>query len=82
MCRKSPAVSFVQHRFQTTSRCELLNEIQDAPLKDKDRDLVVKFLEGYSYKELAIHFNLSESRISKWKRSVFERLFVYWRSKH
>lgn len=59
-----------------------MRELQEAPLKNKDRDLMNRLLEGATYKELAQEFNLSESRINKWKRSVFECLFRYEQTKH
>ena len=77
LMKKSPAIAYMTKKIRMTGRAELLQEIQDAPLKKKDRDLIIMSIEGASYKEMSAAFNLSMSRIAKWKHEVFEHLFRY-----
>lgn len=75
--KKSPAIAYLTKKIRMTGRAELLQEIQDAPLKNRDRELLLMIIDGASYKEMSASFNLSTSRIAKWKHQVFEHLFRY-----
>jgi hypothetical protein len=74
MCKKSPAVAYYSRKIKTTSRSELIDEIMDSPLSQKDISFMIDILDGMSYQELATKYNKSKPRISQWKRTCFEKL--------
>ena len=76
MC-KSPAVAYYTRKIRSTSRQKLYDEIEDAPLRKKDRYFLLDIVEGMTYKELAGKYYKSEAAIYKWKRKVFESMFRY-----
>lgn len=74
---KTPAVAYYSRKIKTTKRSTLYDQIEDAPLKKAERNFLFDIIEGLSYKELAIKYCKSESRIYKWKRELFERMHKY-----
>lgn len=68
---------YCKQRFKTTPRLELLQEIENAPLRDMERELILDVMAGLSLKELAEKYAKSPSRISHWKAEVMERLRQY-----
>ena len=74
---KTPAVAYFTRKIRTTSRNALQAEIEDAPLKDQDRNFLTDIIAGMSYKELAAKYRKSESRIYKWKRKIYETMTKY-----
>lgn len=75
--QKSPAVAYYARKIKTTRRSLLQAEIEDAPLNNNERSFLIDIVAGLSYKELAYKYSLSQSRIAKWKRNVFERMHKY-----
>lgn len=74
---KTPAVAYYSRKIRTTTRSQLYDQIEDAPLKRADRNFLYDIIEGLSYKELSLKYSKSESRIYKWKRELFERMHKY-----
>lgn len=77
MSYKTAAVAYIAQKIRTTSRSQLIREINDAPLKKKDREFMFYVLDGLSYAQLAEIYGVCEGRIYQWKRSVFEKLHRY-----
>lgn len=77
MRRKSIGLSYYTHKIKITPKSQILSQLQDAPISDKDYCFMVKVLSGLSYKELAEVFDKSEARIYQWKRTLFEKLYEY-----
>ena len=72
--KKTNAVAYYSYKIQTTSRTLLINEINEAPLKIKEKTFILDIVDGLSYRELAQKWQISKSRVSKWKRTLFEKL--------
>lgn len=77
MCSKTPPVAFITRYLKTTGRFEVLELIDTAPLKARERELMQDIVEGMSYKELAKKYSLSEAGVYQWKRRVYEKLHFY-----
>lgn len=77
MGMKSPATTYYSRKLKVTSRSKLSQEIDDAPLNRREREFICDVAEGLTLQELADKYNLSTSRISKWKREIFERMLAY-----
>lgn len=74
---KSNSVAYVVRKIKTTGRSQLMEELQEAPLNETERNFILDIINGLSYSELAAKYNKSESRIGKWKRELCERLARY-----
>lgn len=77
MGSKSPATAYYSRKLQTSSRSVIYHDLNDAPLTKREREFLEDVIEGMTLQELADKHNLSTSRISKWKRQVFERMQAY-----
>lgn len=77
MSRKTPAVAFINHLIKTTGRNDMLTILQASPLRQKDINLLLDYIEGATYKELAAKYAKSEQRIYQWKRKIYENLHFY-----
>lgn len=75
--QKTPSVAYFTRRLQTAGREEIYEVIEDAPLKTKDYAFLADIVEGLSNQALAQKYHKSPSRISQWKRSVFEQMHQY-----
>lgn len=79
--RKTPAVAYITRLIKTTSRTQLHQILNDAPLKRAEIRLILDYADGMSYKELAQAYNKSVQRINQWKRQIYEDLAYYLREK-
>lgn len=77
MGMKSPATAYYCRKLKITSRSKITQDLNDAPLTTRERLFIQDVIEGMTLQELADKHNLSTSRISKWKREIFERLQAY-----
>lgn len=75
--KKTPSVAYFSRRLHTTGREEIYEIIEDAPLKTRDYAFLADIVEGLSNQDLARKYHKSPSRISQWKRSVFEQMHQY-----
>lgn len=74
MSKRSPAVSYVYKKIRTTPKSVMLEMLHDSPLTARDLSLIEDLILGLSIKELSDRYNLSQSRILKWKREVCEKV--------
>ena len=72
--QKSPSVAYFCRKIETTGRTELFDFLEDAPISVKDYAFITDVIYGFTIAQLAAKYHKSQSRISKWKRQVFERL--------
>lgn len=75
--RKSPAVAYYSRKIRITSKEELYQELEEAPLKTKEFAFVADIIEGLELEDLATKYHISYSRVTKWKREIFEVLHAY-----
>ena len=75
--RKTPPVAFITRLINTTSRPELRQLLNDAPLKRAEISLILDYADGMTYKELAQKNNKSIQRINQMKRKSYEKLARY-----
>lgn len=74
---KTASVAYFTHRIKTAGREELYELIEDSTLGTRDYAFLSDIIEGLTNQELAEKYHKSPSRISQWKRSVFERMHRY-----
>lgn len=77
MCRKTPAVAYITRLIRTTGHTDLLELLDNSPLKQKDIALFLDYAEGVSYKELAAKYGKTEGAIYAQKRKIYEQLHFY-----
>ena len=77
MCKKTPSVMYYNNKIKTTKKSELFRELDDAPITIKEYAFISDVIYGLSIKELASKYKTTPSRISQWKRELFERLHTY-----
>lgn len=75
--KKTPAVAYCSKRMKTAGKEELKELIKDIPLNSYDFKFLNDIIEGLNNQELAEKHHKSQSRISQWKRSVFEQVHAY-----
>lgn len=75
--QKTPAVAYVSRKIKISGKKELYELLDDSPLKIKDYAFMSDIIEGLDNKALARKYRKSPSRISQWKRSVFEQVHEY-----
>lgn len=75
--RKSPSVAYYIIKIRTTPKSALYAELEDAPLRSREYAFISDIIEGLNMKELSDKYNLSQSRIAKWKREIFEKMHSY-----
>jgi len=78
MSSKTPAVAFITRYLKTTGRFEVLEQIEAAPLKARERELMRDIVEGMSYKELAEKHSLTQAGVYQFKRRTFEKLHYFF----
>lgn len=78
---KTSAVAYFDNKIKTTSRSTLIAQIEDAPLKDSEKNFLYDIIKGMSYKELSVKYKKSEARIYQIKRDIFERMTRFDRQK-
>jgi len=74
MCKKSPAVNYVYTKIRTTKKSDLYEQLEDSPLSVRDFSFICDIIEGLTITELSSKYHKTESRISKWKREVCEKV--------
>lgn len=75
--RKSPAVAYYTQKIRITSKEDLYEELEEAPLKSREYAFIADIIEGLELEELAAKYHISYSRATKWKRELFEVLHAY-----
>lgn len=75
--KKTNAVAYYSYKISHSNKSILLKEINEAPLKNKEIQFLLNIIEGDSYRELSQKWHISESRVAKWKRSLFEKMQQY-----
>lgn len=74
---KTPSVAFVERAIHTTRKQDLYAILDDAPMRTKDYAFLSDIIEGLDNSALINKYKKSQSRISQWKRRVFEQLHHY-----
>lgn len=74
---KTASVAYFTRRIKTTGREEIYELLEDAPLRIQDYAFLADIIEGLDNAALAEKYHKSPSRISQWKRSVFEQMHAY-----
>ena len=77
MCKKSPAVKYVYRKILTTRKSELLEQLEESPLTKNELSFIKDVIDGMSLTELSDKYNKTYSRISQWKREVFEKVHAF-----
>lgn len=77
MSKKSIGLTYYKNKIKVTPKSQLLTQLRDAPISDKDYNFMIEVLSGSSYSELARTFQKSEARIYQWKRTLFQKLYEY-----
>lgn len=75
--RKSPAVAYWSRKIRITSKEELYDSLEDAPLSTREYAFIADIIEGLELEELARKYKVSYSRITKWKREMCEVMHAY-----
>ena len=70
---KTPSVAFCTRTIQITRKQDLYTLIDEAPMKTRDFAFLADIIEGLDNEALAQKYKKSPSRISQWKRCVFEQ---------
>lgn len=83
-CSKSPSMAFCSRLLSTTTRSELKQLLEEAPLSVAEKTFILDVHDRMSLKALADKYSLSVSGIAKRKQNVFIRLhkFEVSRLKH
>ena len=76
---RTPKVAFINYKITTSNRIVFRDELSQAPIKNIDKIFLEDILSGMSYKELSVKHNKSISRISQWKRELYDKLADYYR---
>ena len=76
---RTPRVAFINYKITTSNRIVFRDELSQAPIKNIDKIFLEDILSGMSYKELSVKHNKSISRISQWKRELYDKLADYYR---
>lgn len=74
---KTPSVKYYTRKIRTYGRDELYEEIDNSPLNTRDYAFLADIVEGLTNRQLQEKYNKSASRISQWKRAVFEQMHAY-----
>lgn len=77
MCKKSPSVVYVYKKINTTKKSDLIAELEDSPLTEREFTFICCIAKGYNITQLSDKFNLSPARISQWKREVCEKIHAF-----
>ena len=74
---KTPSVAYYTTKIKTFSKTELYEQLEDSTLTPRDYAFLSDIIEGLSNQQLATKYHKSPSRISHWKRSIFEQMHKY-----
>lgn len=76
---RTPKVAFINYKINSSNRITFRQELDAAPINNIDKVFLEDILSGMSYKELSAKHNKSISRISQWKRELYDKLADYYR---
>lgn len=74
---RTPSVAYCQRIIQTTPKQELYDTIDQIVMSTKDFVFLSDIIEGLDNDALAAKHKKSPSRISQWKRTVYEKIHRY-----
>ena len=74
---KTPSVAYFTRRIRILGKEEIYELLEDAPLKTRDYAFLSDIIEGLDNRQLSEKYHKSPSRVSQWKRSVFEQMHAY-----
>lgn len=74
---RTPSVNYYTRKIRTYGREELYEELDDSPLNTRDYAFLSDIIEGLTNQQLQAKYHKSASRISQWKRSIFEQMHQY-----
>ena len=80
MAKMSPPVVYAHKKIRTMSRTDFVQYVNDLPIRESDRQFLVKVGESYSAKQLAEAFNLTIDGANKRKRHLMEIIHQFDRS--
>lgn len=75
--RKTPPVAFVTRLIYTTGRPEFAALLERSPLTTAERDIITRYADGASYKELADRYHVSTQTVYTRKRAAYIKLHAY-----
>lgn len=75
--KKTPPVAYCAKLLRIAGKSELMEMLEDIPLSSHDYAFIKDIIDGLNNQELAEKHHKSASRISQWKRSVFEKIHTY-----
>lgn len=74
-------LSYFKHLCAHKSKTDLINEINDAPLKKNEAEFIVDCVFNLSYKELQTKYNLSRNGCYKRKLKIIDKLYLFFFNK-
>ena len=80
MSKKTEKFEYIKRKLQLISNTDFLAFINEAPIKEKERNLLVDIKNGFSLSALSEKYGVSYSRIAQWKREIYEHLYDWEKS--
>lgn len=80
MSKKTEKFEYIKRKLQLISNTDFLAFINEAPIKEKERNLLVDIKNGFSLSVLSEKYGVSYSRIAQWKREIYEHLYDWEKS--
>lgn len=77
MCKKTPSVNYVYKKIRTTRKSDLLKQLEDIPLSAREYSFMCDIIAGLDLTDLAEKYHKTYSRVSQWKREVFEKIHAF-----
>ena len=68
-------LSQMKEKFKLMSQSDFYNYIQDSPLSNIEKDLMLDIRKGLSNENLSEKYKKTISRITQWKHSIYEKLY-------
>ena len=68
-------LSQMKEKFKLMSQSDFYNYIQDSPLSNIEKDLMLDIRKGLSNENLSEKYKKTISRIAQWKHSIYEKLY-------
>lgn len=75
--KKSPPIIYVYKKIRTTKKSDLLEQLKECPLQDRDLSFICSIIAGLTITELSEKYHRTPSRISQWKREVCEKIQAF-----
>ena len=76
MTRSKP-IAYCEQKFRMYGKSELIQQLEDAPIRKNEVDFMKDIIDGMQYKELSAKYNKSISRLVQWKREICTKLLQY-----